>query len=259
MYDIFKYWPMNKLKKRLKTGLCFAQRPDYWLLPHLQGSLLSCLGIKPVTSCSRGVITCPFQHIMTIQCMRWDIGCEAYYDNMLDFRQLHKKRHHKMSKWPVNHDVCCSPFSQGWPLWQALTANKKGAVRRNKSAQTSCTCLYSEATFVPVVWPSSPLKDSVRHTASLMYCDDTTLCVSATSAPAAVKATTAMMTPPTTAVMTPPTTAVMTPPTTAVMAPTTTAVVAPTTTAVMTPTTTTAMMAPTTTAVMATATENDSI
>ena len=128
--------------------------------------------------------------------MRWDIGCEAYYDNMLDFRQLHKKRHHKMSKWPVNHDVCCSPFSQGWPLWQALTANKKGAVRRNKSAQTSCTCLYSEATFVPVVWPSSPLKDSVRHTASLMYCDDTTLCVSATSAPAAVKATTAMITPP---------------------------------------------------------------
>ena len=88
-----------------------------------------------------------------------------------------------------------------------------------------------------------PLKDSVRHTASLMYCDDTTLCVSDTSAPAAVKATTAMMTPPTTAVMTPPTTAVMTPTTTtAMMAPTTTAVVAPTTTAVM-----------------ATATENDSI
>ena len=96
-----------------------------------------------------------------------------------------------------------------------------------------------------------PLKDSVRHTASLMYCDDTTLCVSATSAPAAVKATTAMMTPPTTAVMTPPTTAVMTPPTTAVMTPiTTTAMMAPTTTAVV---------APTTTAVMATATENDSI
>ena len=55
----------------------------------LQGSLLSCLGIKPVTSCFRAIITCPFQHIMTIQCMKWEIGCEAYYDNMLDFRQLH--------------------------------------------------------------------------------------------------------------------------------------------------------------------------
>ena len=95
---------------------------------------------------------------MKIQCMRWEIGCEADYDNVLDFRQLHKSRDHKMSKWPVNHDVCCSPFSQGWPLWQAFTANKKGAVSRNKSAQTSCSCLYSEATFVPVVWPSSPLQ-----------------------------------------------------------------------------------------------------
>ena len=102
---------------------------------------------------------------MIIQCMRWEISWEADYDNVLDFRQLHKSRHHTMSKWPVNHDVCCSPFSQGWPLWQALTANKKGAVRRNKSAQTSCCCLYLEATFVPVVWPSSHLKDFVWHTA----------------------------------------------------------------------------------------------
>ena len=35
---------------------------------------------------------------MTIQCMRWEIGCEAYYYNLLDFRQLHKSRHHKMSQ-----------------------------------------------------------------------------------------------------------------------------------------------------------------
>ena len=47
---------------------------------------------------------------MIIQCMRWEIGCEADYDNVLDFRQLHKSRHNKMSKWPVNHDVCCAPF-----------------------------------------------------------------------------------------------------------------------------------------------------
>ena len=37
-----------------------------------------------------------------------------------------------------------------------------------------------------------PLKDSVWHTTLLMYCDDTTLCVSATSAPAAGKATATM-------------------------------------------------------------------
>ena len=114
-------------------------------------------------------------------------------------------------------------------MWQALIANKRGG----GEAEQICTDQLHLSVFRSNLCASCvtilPLKDFVRHTASLMY-----LCVSASSEPAAVKATRA--------VMTPPTTAVMTPTTTAMMAPTTTAVVAPTTTAVM-----------------ATATENDSI
>ena len=97
--------------------------------------------------------------------MRREVSYEAHYDNVLDFRQLHKIRHHKMSKWPVNHDVCCSPFSQAdhcGKHWLPTRRGRWGGTNLHRPVAVVCIqkqplCRLNDHPDI------LPLKDSVWH------------------------------------------------------------------------------------------------